>query len=982
MEPRRSRGLVAWGAFFFCLCAAFVGAQTATATLTGVIVDESGSAVPGATVTARNSETGATQRSLSDNAGRYTLSSLEPGQYEVRVELTGFKTVVRGGIGLQVAGRSTLDVTLSLGQVTEQLIVQETEPLIDTTKADLSRVVGTAEIQSIPNIGRNFVDFVKLSSAVAIGRENVGGGPFKEADVAVGAAAAPRLSFGGQQELNTLVQVDGVDNVQTFTGLPRATPSQEAVREFRILHSTYAAEYGRALGGFVNIVTKSGTNEPHGSVYYYGMDDALASPSILNAPGQDKLSQHQYGAFFGGPLQKDRTFFFASYEGQKRQESNQFSSVIRDNLAAINATRLRYGLSAETLDQVRTNDYNTFMAKLDHRAGDKLRLSARYNFLDSEALNFPGGAGRASAASSAARDNHTRDHSAVLGATATFTPRLLAEAHLQWAQRAYHFEPIVGEPTMEVTNLIIMGKTTSDPDYYKENRWQGSGSLLYSRGGHQAKFGFDLSQIHDDATWNLFFPARIIFPNLNAFYTLTPAVFWFPVLAASPIYPGVSTTWTDPVPEAWHDDTQFSRDHSSIGLFAQDEWTINRKLTLTYGLRYDLEKYPDFFITKRDRNNVQPRLGFAYAFSPKSVLRGGAGIFTDRLASSVGQVLTAAEWSSRGDAANAAVLFPGVSPIRGRFRQTTVGGPGAPPAAVTFLTTGRAPLTGTTSLTDNMNGALDNPYSIQASLQYSREMGGRLALTVSYLFVKANDLLGHTGNLNAFQTGTQVTGEPIVAGRTYPELGNFHVTDNIGHSTHHGGTIELRRPLSHGVGFTASYTLAHTTANVESITNLGDFPEFLDLAKEESLSRQHVGHRGTFSFMSEVPRSVSVLGGFRFSALFSASSGRFFTEFVGADANGDGNPNADRVGTVGKNSLEGPAYVSLDGRIAREFGLGGHATAELSVDVFNVFNRVNVKDLNTVWGNADPNVPPISSFNTPREVFNPRQAQIGLRLRF
>src|SRR5262249_30241258 len=189
-----------------------------------------------------------------------------------------------------------------------------------------------------------------------------------------------------------------------------------------------------------------------------------------------------------------------------------------------------------------------------------------------------------------------------------------------------------------------------------------------------------------------------------------------------------------------------------VGVFAQDEWTVNRKLTLTYGLRYDLESYPDLFIQKRDSNNVQPRLGFAYAFSSKSVLRGGAGIFTDRLASSIGQVLTAAEWSSRGDSPNAAVLFPAVAPIRGRFRQTTVGGPGAPPAAVTFLTTGRTPLTGTTSLTDNMSGALKNPYSIQASLQYSRELGAGYALSMSYLFVGARDLLGHTGNLNAVQT--------------------------------------------------------------------------------------------------------------------------------------------------------------------------------------------------------------------------------------
>src|SRR5712692_7010495 len=130
-------------------------------------------------------------------------------------------------------------------------------------------------IESLPIIGRNFVDFAKLSSGVAPGRENIGGGAFKEPDAGVGASAAPRLSFGGQSELNTLILVDGADNIQTFTGLPRATPSQEAVQEFRILNNTFEAVYGRALGGFVNIVTKSGTNELHGSAYFFGMNNAL-----------------------------------------------------------------------------------------------------------------------------------------------------------------------------------------------------------------------------------------------------------------------------------------------------------------------------------------------------------------------------------------------------------------------------------------------------------------------------------------------------------------------------------------------------------------------------------------------------------------------------------------------------------------------------------------------------------------------------------
>jgi hypothetical protein len=963
------------------LMAAEALAQTATSTIMGLVTDGSGAALSGATVTARNVATGTTRSVTTDGVGRYSLPNLAPGEYQLRVEQPGFSTLVRSGLAVTVGGVAVQDVTLTVGARTEEVTVVVSEPLVESTKTDLSRVVGEREIESLPNIGRNFVDFVKLSSGVAVGRENVGGGPFKEPDTGVGAAAAPRLSFGGQQELNTLVQVDGVDNVQIFTGLPRATPSQEAVKEFRILNSTYLAEYGRALGGFVNIVTKSGSNDFKGSAYYYGMDDALASRSILNTPGADELSQHQFGATLGGPLAKDRTFFFANYEGQQRSESNRFSQIIIDNLAAINAVRTRFNLRPETLDQVRTNDYNAFLLKLDHHASGKVMLSGRYSFLDSEALNFPGGGGRASPASSAARTNQTTDHTAVLNANIVFSPRLISETKLQWARRSYTFTPVVSEPTLEITNLLLMGKTTSDLDFYKERRGQASSSLLFAGGGHQVKAGFDLNFIQDEAGWDLFFPARIVFPTPAAFLSFTPALFWWPVLT-NETHPGYQLPFAQAVPSTWQDDTLFEMDYSSLGLYLQDSWRATSKLTLNYGLRYDLEKYPEPYITTRDQNNLQPRVGFAYAYSPRGVVRAGFGVFTDRLVSSVGQVFTASTWSSRGDLPSARILFPGVAPVVGRFRQTTVGGPGAPPAAITFLTTGRVPATGGTSLTDNMSGELTNPFSYQASAQISQEVGGGFAVTASYLFVEAKDLPGHTGNLNAIRTGTLSTGKPIIAGRQFAELGNFHVTDNVGKSTYHGGTLELKKQFHRGIGFTAAYTLAQSRTNVESVTNLGDFPDGIDFSTEDAFSRQHVRHRGTLAFMSQVPSDVAVLGDFKFAALVTLESGRLFTVFAGSDANGDGNPNADRVGLLERNSLEGPGYRSVDVRVAREFRMGGRARAEVSVDVFNLLDRTNIRDLNTVWGSFDPNVPPIASFNTPRDVFNPRQMQVGLKLRF
>jgi hypothetical protein len=370
-------------------------AQIATATLDGVVTDETGAALPGVSLTIKSTSTGATRAVTTDAAGRYRIAALDPGVYDVRAELQKFKAAVRSGVVLTVGGTTQLDLTMNIGTVSEVVTVRSQAPLIEPGKMDLSRVVTTTEIESLPISGRNFVDFVKLSSGVATGRENVGGGAFKEPDVGVGSAAAPRLSFAGQPELNTMVQVDGADNVQTFTGLPRATPSQEAAQEFRVLNSTYLAEYGRSLGGFVNIVTKSGTNQTDGSLYYFGMHDALAARSVLNTPGADRLHQHQFGVTLGTPLAADKVFLFANWEGQRRELTNRFSRVVLDNIDAINVVRRQFNLSPETTNQVQSNHYNSVLGKIDVR-GATHTFSTRANFLNSDTDNFLGGGGRAS----------------------------------------------------------------------------------------------------------------------------------------------------------------------------------------------------------------------------------------------------------------------------------------------------------------------------------------------------------------------------------------------------------------------------------------------------------------------------------------------------------------------------------------------------------------------------------------------------------
>jgi outer membrane receptor protein involved in Fe transport len=990
--------------------------QTTTATLSGMIRDASGAVVPDVKISARNVQTGAIRVAISDSDGRYSLTNMGPGEYELRGERAGFRTAVQSGVLLFVGGSLVVDMTVQVGEVTDVVEIKQDEPLIETTRAEVSRVVNERSIESLPIIGRNFVDFAKLSSGVAPGRENTGGGAFKEPDAGVGSAAAPRLTFGGQSELSTLILVDGVDNIQTVTGLPRVTPSQEAVREFRVLNSAFLAEYGRALGGFVNIVTKSGTNRYNGSAYYFGMNDALNADPILTGPNPD-LRQNQYGATIGGPIRKDKTFFFGSYEGQRRGEDNKFSSVIFNNIDAINATKRFFGLTPEVTDMLRSNDYDGFLAKLDHKITSNNDLSFRYNLLDSTTEGFLGGGGRASPASSTARNNRTFDQSFVVSDTALLSSRVVNEARVQWARRSFDFPSVLKEPDFEVSNLLITGKSTSDIDFYRESRLQVSDNLSLNLSGHVLKVGADFNHIRDTAKWYPFLPARVIFASLGGpgvagptFLNQTPVVFWFPLANGATSRSAMSVPFTQEAPAEFEPLTDFGVNHNSYGFFGQDEWKATSKLTLTLGLRYDFETYPSVYVQRNDLNNFQPRVGLAYALSPRTVIRAGFGIFNDRLFSSVGQQLIATDGSSAGDLPNAQLVFPGVAPVRAHFIQPTIRGPltslqsttcrsGGPTittmsapqlATCIFTSTGQVPVAIPVNgivnpgFRDNKDGAQRTPYSEQASLEISHEIGGGVAVTVGYLYVHGLKLPAHTGILNGVQTTTLPSGKPVFGGRIFPELGDFYVTDDIGFSIHHGGTLEVEKRFARGFSFHGSYTFSKTINNAESVANLADLPEGPDINLERAVSRQTVPHRFTLAFVSQIPQSMAVLRNFKFSSLLTAQSGRQFNIFAGADANLDGNPLSDRPDVLGRNTLKGPGFATLDMRVAREVRFNDRISAEFSADFFNLLNRINVTDLNTVYGGTVLSVPPtpVLGFNTPRDAANPFQFQYGMKLRF
>ena len=353
--------------------------SAAEAQLNGSVRDQTGSVIVKASVALRNVDTNQVYKASSNNAGFYILTNVPPGNYEFTAESQGFAKYSQTGIVLRVAQVATIDVTLKVTSE-QQIVVSAEAPVIEPTRTEVSQVVETRQIQALPISGRLFTDFALLSPGVTTGRISLQS-TFTDPSVT-------RISFGGQRDLNNSVTVDGADNINTATGSQRATPSQEAVSEFRVVNNSFGAEYGRALGGIVNIVTKSGTNDVHGSVYEYFMNNKLNATTLLTQPGFDTFRQNQFGATLGGPLKKDKTFYFLNYEGQRKGQSPQFPGLLVANLGAINAVKASFGIQPENLNVLKTADVDNGFVKMDHQLSERNRLSARYSIQDATDLNM------------------------------------------------------------------------------------------------------------------------------------------------------------------------------------------------------------------------------------------------------------------------------------------------------------------------------------------------------------------------------------------------------------------------------------------------------------------------------------------------------------------------------------------------------------------------------------------------------------------
>lgn len=514
------------------------------AQLNGTVTDPSGGAISGASITLRNPATDVSYNATSNASGYYAVANLQPGTYELKASFAGFANYTQTGIVLSVGQVATINLGMQLQSQGEKVVVTTEEQVIEPTKTEISSVVAEQQIQDLPTSGRLFTDFALLTPGVATSRTSLGT-TFTEYE-------ATQISFGGMRAFSNEITVDGADFVNSASGIQRSTPPQESVQEFRVVNNSFGAEYGRAIGGIVNIVTKGGTNDFHGSAYEYFQNNALDSANLLQKPEPglqsealpDTLQQNQYGATLGGPIQKDKTFFFINYEGKRRAESPLFPPDLVNNLALIDDAKGVIGLAPEGCTaagglpacgglpaggftnpeafsflknflKTTNNDYG--FARIDHQFNQSERLSIRYNAEDARDSGELVGQtldGGGIGVPSGGRDLFIRDQSLVGTLDSTLTPTLVNTFLAQYARRHYNFPGMTGQPDFSILNDLEIGHNFGTNDRLYESRVEVGDSLSWVKGSHIAKFGFDGNYLWSLENFPGFMPVRMLVPGI------------------------------------------------------------------------------------------------------------------------------------------------------------------------------------------------------------------------------------------------------------------------------------------------------------------------------------------------------------------------------------------------------------------------------------------------------------------------------------
>lgn len=971
--------------------AASLAAQISGGSITGNVTDSSGSSIPSARVAARNTGTNQTDQTVTNATGYYEFPLLPVGRYVITVENTGFQTTESKEFALSAGTRPRIDFTLQPAGVTQTVDVTATAPLVNATTTDLGVVIENRKIEALPLNGRNFLQLVGLQAGVVNAPGSSTGG-------------RGGIEFNGSPALGNNLMLDGVDmsfgenngaagDTAAGAGTSGALIqgiSVEAIEEFKATGSAFSAEYGRATGGVLNVVTRSGTNDFHGTLFEFFRNDALDANSYFsNRSGLSKppLRWNQFGGNFGGPVKRDRVFFFGNYEGAivRRNEQvtgnvptpallNQVTPPIRTALEGMPAPTEPTAnplIGFHRRNDARRNDEHTFLGRIDTQLRSH-RLSVRYShnhqdFSEPTLLTLH-------------RQTYPqRFHNAVVQDVASIAPTVVNEFRVGFNRNDLdrHFTDSADIPAW-IGNIPSVGMNPGLVSYihYISNTYTLADNLTVIRGSHTWKFGTEIREVRS---------GRIQGNQPTHNYNTLDDLIADRATTLTLIFGGGKNLKT-----------------TNYAFYAQDDWRLTSRVQLNLGLRY--EYYPPLVgafnintrdpfgpygdktepMYKSDRNNFAPRAGLVWDVTgnQKLIVRTGGALtygppqpfFYYDMSFIDPKVPFNATLNPRDLPPGTSIAFP--------FPYSFVNAVAADPSLLppNFILSRSV-----------MDYGRQDEYAGQWNVSVQRAVTSSLAVQGSYVGSRGINLYS-TRNLNLF--------DPVLAQRPRPEFGDVNVREHIGRSEYHSLQLQANQRFSRGFAFDVYYTFGKTTAYSAPDTTLVQDTNVQDpynIAGSNGPKAGEARHRlvavGSYAIPLDAWGSQSrwvraLAGGWQIQSIFTARTGGPVNIVAGRDMFGnrrvDGQrpdlvagvdqyvngpdellwlnraafdietPTRERrFGNLGYNALRGPGAINVDAAIHRTFAIAEGHRLTFRFEAFNAFNHFNPGNPNTTVSNPN-----------------------------
>jgi len=971
VAPRPHLLILALAAFVLCLFAASASGQSAdTAGLEVDVHDPSGAVVQGASLVLINQSTHLTREGTTGKDGVYRFAEVPVGDYTLSVKKDGFAEIVESGISLSVAESGTLPVTMKVSGSQQQIDVSAELPMVDVNRTTSGQTISAMEIENLPSNGRNFTDFALTVPGVT-----------PQATSGQGSG----LSINGQRGRSNNIMIDGVENNGQINGTVRQTLSQDAISQFQVMTNQFLPEYGNAGGGLVNVVTKSGTSNFHGDLFYFFRDQALnAHPYcfVANCPAP-VFVQNDVGATLGGPIDKEKTVFFAAVEylGLNTNLVDNITPATVSGVNAILALRPLVNGGVKSIGASNSVPLSTTQTlaslRIDHTFNDKNTLSLHmlYGHYNHNNPTLDRSDGGYSDPSNYGYDTlHAYNYTA--NYTHVFNLDLLNQFYFQFSPQ--HLIQVPNDPvgpSVYISNAVQFGRNTDFPTLLNENHYEWIDSLSLAHGHHLFKIGMDADLVRANTSFPTDFAGLFSF---TCVYSATPA-------AGFPAAPAGTSTCIDNLEDGkpyqyvqGFGQPQIALPDWILSWYAEDSWKLRPRLTLNYGIRYDLDLQPQGYngnlsdpieapLPKgipRDYNNVGPRLGVAWGVDRKSktVVRAGYGIFYDKIFLLVARntLLARNTLSENTVAAATAQLLTGPYPQSANY-----------PAGVSVVAPSINAIT----------HILPIPYAQQANLYVDQTINENWSAEVGYIYVSggkelksANINLGPpviltASNANAV-CGCTPTFQQI--GRAYypttdllnPSFTAIQEVGSWGHSRYNAMQASIIHRATSNLSLRASWIWSKEIDDASDFTQAQQPDNSYYPHGERSIGDEDQRNRFTAAGVYTFPYSAHsgkhstplrlIFGDWVGSTIATVYSGSPYDLTVGSDVNNDGNAAPDRPfingSIVKRNDFRGPRQQNVSLRLQKRIRIHDSTRLEFSVESFNSFNHANFNGADTLWG--------------------------------